>query len=91
MIVVIKGFFLEFDIGISTDSNFESRQFQTISATFSDFGLRLLGKANYMRGYDGYLEAASSGASLFDATSSLSLLDNSSSTSSNSLSISVSM
>ena len=42
MIVDIRGHFLEFDIGISKDSNFENRQFQSISATFSDWGLRLL-------------------------------------------------
>ena len=42
MIVVLKGIFWEFDIGISKYSNFESRQFQSISAKFSDWGtLRL--------------------------------------------------
>ena len=42
VIVVLKGFFWEFDIGISKYSNFESRQFQSISAKFSDWGsLRL--------------------------------------------------
>ena len=38
MIVALKGIFLEFDIGISKCSNFESRQFQSISAKFSDRG-----------------------------------------------------
>ena len=37
MIVVLKGFFWEFDIDISKYSNFESRQFQSISAKFSDW------------------------------------------------------
>ena len=39
MIVVSKGIFWELDIGISKYSNFESRQFQSISAKFSDWGL----------------------------------------------------
>ena len=38
MIVVLKGVFWEFDIGISKYSIFESRQFQSISAKFSDWG-----------------------------------------------------
>ena len=42
MIVVLKGFFLKFDIGLSKYSNFEWRQFQSISAKFSDWGLLCL-------------------------------------------------
>ena len=43
MIVVLTGFFWEFDIGITKHSNFESRQFRPISEKFSDLGsLRLL-------------------------------------------------
>ena len=38
MIVILKGFIWEIDIGIGKYSNFESRQFQSISATFSDWG-----------------------------------------------------
>ena len=42
MIVVLKGFLWEFDIGISKYSHFESRQFQSISVKFSDWdSLRL--------------------------------------------------
>ena len=37
MIVVLKGLFYEFDFGFSKYSNFESRQFQSISAKFSDW------------------------------------------------------
>ena len=37
MIVVLKGFSLELNIGISKYSNFESIQFQSISAKFSDW------------------------------------------------------
>ena len=39
MIVVLKGFFWKFDIGISKYSDFESRQLQSIPAKFSDWGL----------------------------------------------------
>ena len=38
MIVILKGFIWEIDIGIDKYSNFESRQFQSISAKFSDWG-----------------------------------------------------
>ena len=38
MIVVLKEFFGEFDIGISKYNNFESRQFQSISTKSSDWG-----------------------------------------------------
>ena len=37
MIVVQKVFFQEFDIGISEYSNFEGRQYQLISAKFSNY------------------------------------------------------
>ena len=47
MIVGLKGFSWEFDIGIRKYSNFESRQFQSISAKFSDWGS--LRSANHIR------------------------------------------
>ena len=38
MIAILKRFFQEFDIGISIYRYFESGQFQSISAKFSDWG-----------------------------------------------------
>ena len=38
MMVVLKRFFWEFDVGISKHSDFESRQ-QPISVNFADWGL----------------------------------------------------
>ena len=48
MIVVLKGFFREFDVGISKYSGFESRQ-QPISVNFSDWGLAPLATVRGLR------------------------------------------
>ena len=39
MFVVLKGFIEEFEIAISKYNSFKSKQFQSISAKFSDWGL----------------------------------------------------